>query len=97
MMHSMLAVIPEGLPLGVLGMKTWTRGAEERGKGEFRRRRTIREKESAKWLEGVEHLNALKGLIVLPVHYLAVAGGRRLPNKGLPFPGCRATMTYASR
>lgn len=60
MMHSMLAVTPEGLPLGVLGMKTWTRTPEERGKGELRRRRTIREKESAKWLEGLEHLSALK-------------------------------------
>ncbi|WP_250523619.1 MULTISPECIES: hypothetical protein [unclassified Caballeronia] len=60
MMHSMLAVTPEGLPLGVLGMKTWTRTPEERGKGELRRRRTIREKESAKWLEGLEHLSTLK-------------------------------------
>ena len=36
MMHSMLAVTPEGLPLGVLGMKTWTRTPEELGKGELR-------------------------------------------------------------
>ena len=32
MMHSLLAVTPEGLPLGVLGMKTWVRPEEEFGK-----------------------------------------------------------------
>src|SRR6218665_764007 len=31
MIHSQLAVSPEGLPLGVLGMKTWVRPAEESG------------------------------------------------------------------
>ncbi|WP_251031864.1 hypothetical protein [Paraburkholderia strydomiana] len=29
MLHSLLAVAPEGLPLGVLGMKTWIRAREE--------------------------------------------------------------------
>jgi hypothetical protein len=60
MMHSMLAVTPEGLPLGVLGMKTWTRAPDEFGKGKLRKQRTIRDKESVKWLEGLEHLSALK-------------------------------------
>lgn len=60
MMHSMLAVTPEGLPLGVLGMKTWTRAPDDFGKGKLRKQRTIRDKESVKWLEGLEHLSALK-------------------------------------
>ncbi|SOE96936.1 Transposase DNA-binding [Burkholderia sp. D7] len=60
MLHSLLAVTPEGLPLGVLGMKTWIRAPEESGKSKQRRKRPIEEKESVKWLEGLEHLASLK-------------------------------------
>jgi hypothetical protein len=60
MMHSLLAVTPEGLPLGVLGMKTWIRPEQEFGKKHQRKTRSVREKESVKWLEGIEHLAALK-------------------------------------
>jgi hypothetical protein len=60
MMHSMLAVTPEGLPLGVLGMKTWTRPEQEMGKAKQRKKRAITEKESIKWIEGLAHLSALK-------------------------------------
>lgn len=59
-MHSMLAVSPEGLPLGVLGLKIWARDIEQLGKRHLRRQRPIAEKESYKWLEGVQHLNMLK-------------------------------------
>ncbi|BBE09381.1 Transposase for transposon Tn5 [Mycoavidus cysteinexigens] len=60
MMHSMLAVTPEGLPLGVLGMKAWARDLSELGKKKQRAKRSIDEKESVKWLEGVKQLTALK-------------------------------------
>lgn len=60
LMHSLLAVTPEGLPLGVLGMKTWVRPQEKLGKARHRKQRAIGEKESVKWLEGSEHLAALK-------------------------------------
>ncbi|KVZ48335.1 IS4 family transposase [Burkholderia ubonensis] len=60
MMHSLLAVTPEGLPLGVLGMKTWVRPPEEYGKKRLRKKRPIQNKESVKWLEGGEHLATLK-------------------------------------
>lgn len=60
MMHSLLAVTPEGLPLGVLGMKTWVRAEEAFGKKHQRQARPITEKESIKWIEGIEHLSALK-------------------------------------
>ncbi|SEF12485.1 Transposase DDE domain-containing protein [Burkholderia sp. WP9] len=59
-MHSLLAVTPEGLPLGVLGMKTWVRPEEEFGKKPHPNTRRIEEKESIRWLEGIEHLAALK-------------------------------------
>lgn len=60
MMHSLLALTPEGLPLGVVGMKTWIRRPEEFGKKHLRGKRSVRDKESAKWLEGNEQLAALK-------------------------------------
>lgn len=61
LMHSLLALTPEGLPLGVLGMKTWVRPPEAFGKKHQRKQRSIGQKESVKWLEGSEHLGALKG------------------------------------
>lgn len=59
-MHSLLAVTPEGLPLGVLGLKTWTRPLEQLGKRHSRRQLPIAEKESVKWLEGIKQLSTLK-------------------------------------
>jgi hypothetical protein len=60
MMHSMLALTPEGLPLGILGMKTWTRPLAELGKRAQRKKRLISQKESIKWIEGLFHLSCLK-------------------------------------
>lgn len=60
LMHSLLAVSPDGLPLGVLGLKTWARPPEELGKKHRRKSRPIAEKESVKWLEGLTQLNTLK-------------------------------------
>lgn len=61
MMHSMLAVTPEGLPLGVLGMKTWIRPNEQVGKKALRTKLPVEEKESFKWVEGLRHLGDLQG------------------------------------
>lgn len=60
LMHSLLALTPEGLPLAVLGMKAWVRPPEAVSKKHQRKQRSIREKKSVKWLEGSEHLAALK-------------------------------------
>ncbi|MGF6920635.1 IS4 family transposase [Paraburkholderia sp. 40] len=60
LIHSLLALTPEGLPLGVIGMKTWIRRHEELGKKHLRGQRTVQQKESAKWLEGIEQLGVLK-------------------------------------
>jgi len=60
MIHSQLAVSPEGLPLGVLGMKTWVRAAEESGKRTKRKKLPIADKESVKWRAGHEQLVALE-------------------------------------
>lgn len=58
-MHSLLAVSPEGLPLGVLGMKCWARDPSTAGKRHQRRARPLADKESAKWLEGLHQLERL--------------------------------------
>lgn len=60
LMHSLLAVSPEGLPLGVLGLKTWIRPPEQRGKKHRRKSLPVTEKESVKWIEGLAHLGMLK-------------------------------------
>jgi hypothetical protein len=59
LMHSMLAVTPEGLPLGVMGMKTWVRDEADFGKKSKRKSLPTHEKESYKWLEGLQHINVL--------------------------------------
>ncbi len=59
--HSTLALTPEGLVLGVLGVlgqARWTRPIEEKGVATRRRDRETAEKESAKWLEGLRATNA---------------------------------------
>jgi hypothetical protein len=74
MMHSLLAVSPEGLPLGVLAIKTWARPMENLGCTGRRKARTIQDKESIKWLQGLERLAALKGHC--PATQLVAVGDR---------------------
>jgi hypothetical protein len=56
--HSVLAVSPEGLPLGVLHMALWTRDAEQSGQRQERRKKNTAEKESQKWLDGLAGMEA---------------------------------------
>jgi hypothetical protein len=51
--HSVLAVTPEGLPLGLLHVALWARNPETPGQKHGRRRRLTGEKESQKWIEGL--------------------------------------------
>ncbi len=53
MMHNLLAISPEGTPLGVLNEHFWIRPLEEMGKRKTRNRRPLEEKESQRWLNGV--------------------------------------------
>jgi hypothetical protein len=59
-MHSMLALTPEGLPLGVLGLKNWVRPQAQLGKRKLRTKLPVQDKESAKWIEGLNQLSVLK-------------------------------------
>jgi hypothetical protein len=58
LVHSGLAVIPEGLPLGIVYQEVWAR-EEEEGKAKTRRKRLVEEKESFRWLETVDAVEAL--------------------------------------
>jgi len=51
--HSVLAVSEEGVPLGLLHQKTWTRDPEQAGSRHQRKQRPIEAKESFRWIEGL--------------------------------------------
>ena len=52
--HSCLAVSPEGVPLGLLAQQSWTRDQNKVGQRRQRHQRTIEQKESYKWLQGLD-------------------------------------------
>ncbi|MGZ5175424.1 MAG: IS4 family transposase [Burkholderiales bacterium] len=56
--HGTLAFTPQRLPLGVVGLRLWTRAAVKRGK--THRSRAIADKESHKWIDSVHAVAALK-------------------------------------
>ena len=58
--HGTLAFTPEGLPLGVLGLRLWARDPNNRGIKATRRLRGIEDKESYKWLDSVQALARLR-------------------------------------
>lgn len=55
--HTVMALRADGLPLGCIGQKMWTRKIEERGKKHKRKQLPIEEKESHKWIDGLEYVN----------------------------------------
>jgi hypothetical protein len=58
LVHSGLALTPEGLPLGIVHQQVWAREEEER-KRHTRRKRLVEEKESFRWLEMVDAVESL--------------------------------------
>jgi hypothetical protein len=65
LMHSSLAVTPEGLPLGLTAIKFWTR-SKFKGTNALKRtvnptRVPIEQKESIRWLENLKHSTAVVG------------------------------------
>ncbi len=60
LLHSTLAITPERVPLGLLAQQCWTRPPEEAGKKHTRRKRSITDKESYKWLRSVAAVNTAK-------------------------------------
>lgn len=56
--HSVLAVSPAGVPLGLLHLALWARDPAQLGKRRTRRQRVTAEKESQKWLDGLRATEA---------------------------------------
>jgi hypothetical protein len=56
--HTSIAVTTEGVSLGILDQKIWTRDPKEHGKSNDKKNRPIEEKESFKWLESMDRSNA---------------------------------------
>jgi hypothetical protein len=57
MMHSVLLTDESKVPLGILGLRLWCRDMDKHGQRSERRSRSTMEKESSKWLWGVEQVN----------------------------------------
>jgi hypothetical protein len=53
LLHSLLAISPTGIPLGILRQFTWTRPVEQLGKRHRCRQTPLDEKESRRWLDGL--------------------------------------------
>lgn len=58
LLHSALALAPDGLPLGLLHLQFWARPPEETGKKHQRRQRKTAEKESQKWIDTLRAVEA---------------------------------------
>jgi transposase-like protein/transposase Tn5 family protein len=56
--HTVLAVTPTGLPLGLLHLAIWARDPAQRGQRHDRRQRVTAQKESQKWLAGLQATEA---------------------------------------
>ena len=58
MMHSVLLTDEQKVPLGVLGLQLWCRDIDKHGQRSERRSRSTMEKESSKWLWGLDQVKA---------------------------------------
>ena len=54
LLHSSLALRPDGRPMGLLHQELWSRKDEEYGSRHQRRERPIEQKESYKWVTGIQ-------------------------------------------
>lgn len=72
LLHSLLAIAPTGVPLGVLRQFTWTRPLTQLGKRHRRRTTALKDKESQRWLEGLAAVGQ-----TLPQHPHVVLMGDR--------------------
>jgi hypothetical protein len=54
LLHTTLAVSTQGVPLGIMYQKYWTRDFEDRGKKHKRKKLKTEEKESYRWIEALE-------------------------------------------
>jgi hypothetical protein len=101
--HTVLAVTPEGLPLGVLHLELWARDPAPGGQKHDRRKKNTWEKESQKWINGLVGVEAALPaeqpvLLVADreADVFAYLAAPRRPNTDLLIRACRArTVTVA--
>src|SRR4051812_36937801 len=55
MVHNTMAIDTQGCPVGLINQKIWVRARAEMGKRKTRAGRSIEDKESYKWIEGIEN------------------------------------------
>lgn len=67
--HSALAISDEGVPLGLVAQQSWVRDGKQYGKKKYRRRKATSEKESQRWLTGVneteEHIEKATSVVTV--------------------------------
>jgi hypothetical protein len=59
MLHNSIVASTSGIPLALLHQQLWTRSESERGKTKDRSKKKIEDKESYKWLKGIEETNQM--------------------------------------
>jgi len=72
LVHSTLAVTSDGVPLGLLHQQTWTRDPRHYGKRKHRRRKETKDKESQRWINGLDAVGS-----VVPAEQPTVVVGDR--------------------
>jgi Transposase DNA-binding/Transposase Tn5 dimerisation domain len=70
MVHSSVALTPEGLPLGLLTQQIWTRDPKDKGRNHSRHRRAMADKESYRW---IDHAQAARQVLSPEVQVLHIA------------------------
>jgi hypothetical protein len=70
LVHSVLAVTPDGAPLGLLDQHSWARDPATTGQRATRRQRSTAEKESQRWLDA---LAATQAAVPAGTHVITVA------------------------
>ena len=58
--HSTLAVVPEGVPLGLLDQQVWARREDNYARLPAARTRALEDKESHKWVRSLQQVNAAR-------------------------------------
>ena len=68
MLHTSMVADTSGNPLALLYQQIWARDRKEMGKAKDRQKKLIEDKESYKWIEGINSSNALLGNNLTKVH-----------------------------